>query len=309
MTAAGLRDAITGIVTPFDDDLNVDHAALAANVRALSGRGVDSFFVCSNVSEYHSLSPDERVAVTETSIDALPDDATTLAGAGGSTAAAIDFATTAESLGADYVMVMPPHHTYRHEGGLLDYYRRIGAAVDVPLVPYLRGFRPDASFVADLSRLDCVAGIKWTIPDVPLFAEAVEKGGDVVWINGLGELHAVSLYAEGARGMATGVGNVWPAVGRALYDALECGDFERAREIRDAVAPFMRFRHEAGEGNSLGHANSIPALKVALERAGLAGGPVREPLVDLSAAGRARAESLSDDVAAFVDAELSADPR
>ncbi|MFB6136829.1 MAG: dihydrodipicolinate synthase family protein [Halobacteriaceae archaeon] len=304
--ADALADLITGLVTPFDDDLAVDHEALATNAARLSGRGVSTFFATSNVSEYHSLTHEERVAVTETSVAALPGEAVVLAGAGGSTRTAMDLARRYEAVGADVVMVMPPHHTFRHEDGLLEHYRRIGDATELPTVPYLRGFEPSASFVAALSELESVAGIKWTVPDVPLFAEAVAAGADdVVWINGLGELFAVPLAVEGASGMASGIGNVEPRLGRALFDALERGDLERAREIRDVAAPFMRFRTETGEGNTLPHATSVPALKVALEAEGLTGGRVRPPLVELSERDRKRARAYWREIRAFVDDALA----
>jgi 4-hydroxy-tetrahydrodipicolinate synthase len=282
----------------------VDHDALAENARALYDGGVRTFLACANVSEYHSLSHDERIAAAETSVGALPDDATVLAGAGGSTKTTTELARAYGRAGVDAVMVMPPHHTYRHERGLLGYYDAVADA-GLPLVPYLRGFDPSVGFVADLTRLDAVAGVKWTLEDVPKFAASATAGADdVVWINGLGEPHAVALYAEGAAGLSSGIGNFEPALGLALFEALEADDTERARRIRDAALPYMNFRTEAGTDNALPGALSVPALKAGLEFAGLHGGPVREPLVELTGAERERARRLYDDLAAFLEREL-----
>ncbi|MFB6173248.1 MAG: dihydrodipicolinate synthase family protein [Halobacteriales archaeon] len=302
---AGLRDVATGILTPFDDGGDVDHDALADNAAALCEQGVDTVMACPNVGEYHSLTHDERIAVVETSVAAVPADATVLAAAGGATRTAIDLAGAHAAAGADAIMVMPPDHTYRHERGLLAYYEAVGDAVDLPLVPYLRGFDPSVGFVADLTHLDAVAGVKWTLEDVPKFADAVAAGADdVVWLNGLGEPYALALHAEGAEGLSSGIGNFEPALGLALFDALAAGEVERAREIRAAAMPIMNFRDEVGENNTIPAAISIPVLKACLECAGLHGGPVREPLVELSAADRERASELYEDLAAFIAAEL-----
>ncbi|MFB6102094.1 MAG: dihydrodipicolinate synthase family protein [Haloplanus sp.] len=296
-----LSDLITGLVTPFDEELNVDHAALAENARALSAHDVGAFFVCSNVGEYHSLSHEERVAVTETGVDALPSDTTVLAGAGGSTKTVIELGTAYESLDVDVLLVMPPDHTYVHERGLLDYYRKIGDNVALPLVPYLRGFDPSPGFVADLTTLDSVVGIKWALRDLPKFATAVDRGADdIVWINGLGEQYAIAFHSEGASGMASGIGNFDPSVGRALYDALDRGALERAREIRNATIPFMRFREETGAANTLPAANSIPVVKAGLEFAGLTGGRVREPLMELTDGEHERAGRLYRELQSLV---------
>ena len=301
----GLRDVATGILTPFDQDLEVDHQALQENARALYDRGVRTFLACGNVSEYHALSHEERIAVTESSVEALPNDAFVLAGAGGSTKTTIDLGIAFAEAGVDVLMVMPPWHTYKTEAGLLTYYRKVGKAVDIPLVPYVRGFDPSVEFLAELTQLDTVAGVKWTLEDVPQFAAAVEAGADdIVWMNGLGEAYAVSLHIHGAEGHASGVGNFEPAISMALFAALTEEDWQRARAIQRVAVPFMEFREESGEGNVIPHGNSIPAVKAGLEFAGLTGGPVREPIDELSESDRARARELYDNIARFIEQEL-----
>lgn len=293
----GLRGVAAGVLTPFDDDLEVDHEALRENARAVYDEGVGTFLANANISEYHSLSREERIAVTESSVAALPDDATVLAGTGGSTRDAVHLAEAFADAGADALMVMPPDHTYKHERGLLEYYRKLGAATDLPLVPYVRGFDPSVGFLARLTDLDAVAGVKYALEDVPKFAEAVEAGADdVVWVDGMAEPYAVSLWIEGAEGFTAGVSNFLPRIGLALFDALERGDLDRARELRDACLPFQNFRGERGANNVFPGANSVPAVKYGLELAGLNGGPVREPLVELSESDRERARELFEDL-------------
>jgi len=298
----GLRDVAAGLLTPFDEELAVDHDALAANARTLSERGIRTFLACANISEYHSLSQEERTGVVKTSVDALPDDATVLAGVGGSLPDALELTEGAAAAGADAIMVMPPDHTYVHERGLLDYCRELGAATDLPLVPYIRGFDPATAFLADMTRLDGIVGVKYAIEDVPKFAEAVAAGDDsVVWVDGMAEPYAPALWAEGAEGFTAGVSNFEPRIGLALLEALRDGDWERAREIRNACLPYQSLRGETGTDNSLPAAISVPAVKRGMERSGLdaGGGRVRPPIVELTDAERERADELYDEIAAF----------
>lgn len=295
-----LADVATGLVTPFDEDGEIDHDALAENAQALNQQGIDLFFACGNISEYHALTHEERIAVTETSVTALPDDATVLAGIGGSIPTAVELGNHAEAAGCDAHMVMPPDHTFKHEAGLRTYYRRIGDRLHRPLIPYLRRFSPSIDFVAALTEMDPVAGIKWAIDDVPAFGDAVAAGSDdVVWLNGLGERHAIAMHAQGATGMASGIGNFEPAIGRSLFAALEANDYQRAREIRAAARPYMRFREATGTGNSLAGGQSVAAVKAGLDLAGLTGGHVRPPLVDLDEAAREQAASLYTELEGF----------
>jgi 4-hydroxy-tetrahydrodipicolinate synthase len=245
------------------------------------------------------------VAVTETSVDALPSAACVLAGAGGSTKTALELADEFERVGVDALMVMPPMHASNHEPGLLDYYRKLAEGTDLPLVPYVRGFDPSVDFLADLTELPGVVGVKYAIEDVPKFAEAVVAGdNDVVWVDGMAEPYAPALYVEGAEGFTAGVSNFEPRIGLALLEALEDGDFERAKSIRDVTLPYQNLRSERGADNVFPGANSIPAVKYGLELAGLHGGPVREPLVGLSEADEKRAAERYERIEAFVENEL-----
>jgi len=290
-----LRGVAVGLLTPFDDAGGIEHEKIRANARALSDGGIRTFLAAANISEYHSLSRDERVAVAETAVEALPEDACVLAGVGGSTATATDLVGAHERCGVDAMMVMPPDHTYLHEQGLLDYYRELDGATERPLVPYVRGFDPSVDYLAALTRVDGVVGIKYALADAVKLGAGVAAGADdVVWVDGLAEPYAVSFWAEGAEGFSAGVGNFRPEVGLALFDALEAGDWERARELRNACLPYQRFRDETGADNDIPGAASVPAVKEGLELAGLHGGSVREPIRPLTPEQRERARELYD---------------
>ena len=288
-----LRHVAVGLLTPFDDDLEVDHRKLRQNARAIYDQGVKTFLAAANISEYHSLSHDERIECVKTNIDALPDDACVLAGVGGSTPEAKRLLAAYERAGADAMMVMPPDHTYVHEQGLLDYYRRLDDAVDAPLVPYVRGYDPSVDFLAELTRIDGVVGIKYAVKDGVKLGQAVDRGDDdVVWVDGLAEPFAVSFWNEGIEGFSAGVSNFRPEVGLELFDALSEGDWHRARQLRNVCMPFQNFRDETGTDNTISGAVSVSAVKKGLELSGLHGGNVREPIRPLSAEDERRAEQL-----------------
>jgi 4-hydroxy-tetrahydrodipicolinate synthase len=297
-----LRGVAAGLLSPFDENLELDHDALAENAQALYDRGIRVFLATANISEYHSLSPEERVAHAETSVAALPEDATVLAGVGGSTAEAVDLIESYDDIGVDAMMVMPPDHTYRHERGLLAYYESLAAATEKPLAPYVKNYEPSVDFLRRLTELDGVAAIKYALEDAHLLSRGVDGGADdVVWVDGLAEPYAPEFYLAGAEGFSAGVSNFEPAVGLAMFDALEAGDYERAAELRDVTLPYMEFRGTTGENNTFPAANSVPAVKKGLELAGLNGGRVREPIVGLSAADERRAEELYDELTAEMD--------
>ena len=290
-----LRGVAAGLLTPFDDDLVVEHPKLEENANALYSAGIRTFLAAANISEYHSLSQMERIEVTETAVDALPSDACVLAGVGGSTSDAQELIRAYDRVGADAMMVMPPDHSYVHERGLIRYYEKLDAATETPLVPYVKGFDPSVGYLRNLADVDGVVGVKYAIEDgVKLGAAASSTDDDVVWVDGLAEPFAVSFWSEGIEGFSAGVSNFRPEVGLELYDALAAENWERARRIRNICLPYQNFRSECGEDNTLEGAISISAVKKGLELAGMHGGAVREPIQSLSQTDERRAEELYD---------------
>ncbi|WP_424000232.1 dihydrodipicolinate synthase family protein [Haloarcula salina] len=301
-----LRGVAAGLLTPFDENRAIEHWKIEENAQSLYDGGIRTFLAAANISEYHSLSQSERVDVTETSVDALPSDACILAGVGGSTDNATELIEAYDRLGVDAMMIMPPDHTYLHEQGLLDYYRKLGSVTETPLVPYVRGFDPSVEYLGDLTRLDSVAGIKYALKDPIKLGAGISAGSDdVVWVDGLAEPFAVSYWAEGVEGFSAGVSNFRPEVGLELFDALSSGDWERARTLRNICLPYQNFRDRTGQNNVIEGAISVPAVKEGLELAGLHGGHVREPIRPLDPEEEARAEEiynqLDDDISRLID--------
>lgn len=284
-----LRTVAFTLPTPFTaDGAEVDTDGLAGNVDALSAAGASLFVPCGNTGEYYSLTDDERVAVTATTVDAAPADATVVAGAGGGTKEVIALADRYAEAGADAVMVMTPSHTYLHERGIVEYYRAIADRVDLPVVLYKRSHVVGDDLLAEVTPHENVVAVKYAVNDVSAFASAAVDD-DVVWINGIAERFAPAYALEGAAGFTTGIGNALPDVSLALADALAAGDYERARDVRDLLAPLEVLRAESGADNDIPAANNVPVVKYCMELAGLTGGPVREPLVGLDESDRDRA--------------------
>jgi 4-hydroxy-tetrahydrodipicolinate synthase len=292
-----LADVAAGVLTPFDPETGeIRHDQMAENARWLYEGGLRVFLACANISEYHSLTHEERIETAATVADAIPGDGTVLAGAGGDIPGAVDLARAHQDNGADGIMVMPPDHIFKHEEGLVRYYHRIADAVDVPLVLYNRGVEMSVDLLERVTAHENIPAVKWAIHDVELFAKATARIDGVTWICGMAEPPAPAYYLEGAAGFSAGVTNFEPRLGLALFDALEAGDWDRARELRDAAQPLMDLRSDPGPHNTYPGGNSVQVVKRGLENAGQYGGGVREPLVELSPEETERVDRLYEDL-------------
>jgi 4-hydroxy-tetrahydrodipicolinate synthase len=274
MDATRLRSSFETVAfttaVPFDrSDGSVDHDALADNLAGMYEAGARLFVPCGNTGEYYALTDEERVA--------------------GNVREVLDLAAEYEAVGADALMVMHPDHTYVHERGLARYYHAICDRTDLGVVVYKRGPAVSRNVLIELSERDEVVAVKFAVDDIKEFAQTVQDAdGAVTWINGIAERYAIPFAIEGASGYTTGVGNFVPRVTLALFEAIEKGQYERARRIQQALRPLEDLREESGEGSSLPNGNNVPVIKAGLDLAGYEGGTVRPPLVELSEADRER---------------------
>lgn len=306
-----LRSDLRGVAftnpTPFDETgAEIRHDELAENTRRITDAGAELIIPCGNTGEYYSLTNAERVAVVETVADAFA--GSVVAGAGGSTETVIDLADAYEEAGADAIMIMHPVHTYQHEAGLVEYYRKIVESTDLGVVIYKRGPEVTLDLIRELAAYENVVGVKYAQNDIGGFSKAVAAiDEDVVWSNGIAERYAPAFAIEGAEGFTTGIGNFLPEEVLALMEAMRNEDWERARSIRDLLRPYEDLREETGSNNTIRAANNVPAVKYGMELAGLYGGPVREPLVGLSREDEERAKRYYESVKDGIDATVASD--
>ena len=303
MSSESYSDVAFTTAVPFTDDgADVRYDALGENLEALFEAGARLFIPCGNTGEYYALSDEERVRIVRTHVEVTGSEATVVGGVAGSLPTVGSLARAYEEAGADALMVMHPDHTYLHEDGLREYYHAICDLTDLDVVVYKRGPEVTRGVLTDLTEREEVAAVKFAVNDVKEFAQSVaDADGEVTWLNGIAERFALSYAVEGAEGFTTGVGNFAPRATLALFDAIEAGDWDRAREIQRAVRSFEDLREESGSDNVLSAANNVPAVKYGMELAGYHGGPVRPPLTDLSEADRARAEECYERIRSVVD--------
>jgi len=294
----GLRGVAFTTPTPFGEDGKaVRHDELKRTATYLEDSGARVLIPCGNTGEYYSLSTEEREAIVESTVEAVGEGVSVVGGVGGSTKTATRLLAAYEAAGADGAMVMHPVHTYMHHRGIVKYYRTLLESTDLGIVLYKRGPELTLEHIADLVEYENVVGVKYAVNDIKEFSKAVTStDGDVVWSNGIAERFAPSFAIEGAEGYTTGIGNFLPEETLELMDAIRSEEWSRAVALRNLLRPYEDLREETGENSTLAAANNVPVVKYGMELAGQYGGPVREPLVELSEQDKGRAEQYYERV-------------
>ena len=134
----GLGQILTAIVTPFDDDLNVNEDAFVRLMNHLADHGSDGVVVAGSTGEAATLDDDEHIALVRLAAENRPhDDFTVIAGAGSNdTRHAIHLTEAVTAAGADAVLSVTPYYVKPNPRGLKAHYAAIAKATDKPILLY-----------------------------------------------------------------------------------------------------------------------------------------------------------------------------
>jgi 4-hydroxy-tetrahydrodipicolinate synthase len=161
----GLGSVITAIVTPFDDQLEVDEAAFVDLMAHLARHGSDGFVVCGTTGEAPTLADDEHLRLIELACAERPEGTTIIAGAGSNdTRHACHMTERATELGADAILSVTPYYNKPNRRGIRRHYEEVARATDRPIVLYNIPSRvvldlPN-DLLAELAQIDGVEYVK-----------------------------------------------------------------------------------------------------------------------------------------------------
>src|SRR5262247_1414771 len=265
-------------VTPFHDDLSLDIEGLRQNLTRLMNHPVCGVVAAGGTGEVYSLTQDEHAQVVETTVEVVNGKAPVIAGVGFNLMLAVEMAKRSAAAGADAILALPPYYPQADEDGLVEYYRAIGDATDLGLLIYSRdwaNFSP-AQVERLASKIPRLVGWKDGQADLRRLQMIIDRVGDRLhWIGGAGDDLVPGYYSIGIRTFTSSIATVAPKLSWQLHQAAAGGHADELSELMSKyVVPLyaLRARRKGYE---------VSAMKALMDMAGLAGGPVRPPLVDV----------------------------
>jgi 4-hydroxy-tetrahydrodipicolinate synthase len=287
---ANLRGIWAAALTPFGADRAIDERAFRANLRHwVDDLGIDGVFVSGKQGEFFSMSLAERKRTFEMAVDEIGGERTILSCSDQNMDTVIELARHAQALGSDYIVVHAPvlHFLNAQDDTLLAYYRTISERVDIGIALWSHpdsGYLMSPELCARVAELPNVVAIKYSVPR-EMYAKLTRLAGDKLivstasedeWFDNIVELgwqlylcsSPPYLYQTPAdRRM------------REYTDLAFRGEIARARAVRDSLDPVRAaFKHSRPAEKF--HAHS----KYWQELLGQAGGAVRPPMLELTAA-------------------------
>lgn len=266
---------IPAMVTPLTKDGKVNEKGLRRFADYLIQGGSHGLFVVGTTGEFYGLSPEEKKALFEITVDQTRGRVPVYAGTGAiTTREAIQLTRLAEEARVDAVSVLTPMFINPSQQELIEHYTAIASSTSLPVLLYNNppktGVNLAATAVAQLAEVPNIVGIKDSSGDFTLTGEYIRltRGKDFHVLLGRDTLiHAGLCY--GAQGSIAACANVAPRLVADIYDKYVAGDVRGSLEAQFKLAP-LRIAFNLG---------TFPAvIKESLELLGIDAGACMAPV-------------------------------
>ena len=267
------------IVTPFTTDGKINFEEFGRMLDYQIEKGTDAIVVCGTTGESSAMTLEEHEEAVAFGCEYVNHRVPVIAGAGSNdTAAAVQLTKQAASCGADGILSVTPYYNKTTQRGLIAHFNAIADCSDCPIILYNVPSRTGMGFTSDtyfeLSKHPNINGTKEASGNFSLIAETVRKCGDELNIWSGNDDQIVPLMAMGGKGVISVLANVAPAETHELTQRCMNGDFKGAMELQSGYLDLI---------NALFcEVNPIP-VKKAMEMIGWNAGPLRLPLVEMTA--------------------------
>ena len=236
------KGSIPALVTPFRNG-SVDEKSFQELVDWQIKEGSHGLVPVGTTGESPTLSHAEHKRVIELCLEANAGRVPVIAGAGSNnTTEAIELAVHAEKAGADALLVVMPYYNKPNQAGMLAHYRAIDEAVGIPIIIYnipgrsVVDMQPET--MAELFRTTRnIKGVKDATANMARTSRQRELcGPDFIQLSGE-DITALGFNAHGGRGCISVTANVAPGLCSQFQEATLAGDYVKALELQDRLAP------------------------------------------------------------------------
>ena len=281
------RGVYPAAATQFKNDHALDLAATAKHLDALLAAGVHGLIMLGTVGENCSLEYREKLDLLKASVEHVRKRVPVLTGvAECTTALACRFASDAQKIGVDGLMVLPamvyksdPRETVAH-------YRAVAKASDLPIMcynnPVSYGVDITPAMFADLADEPRFVAIKESSENVRRVTDLKNVCGErYILFSGVDDLVLESVHL-GSVGWVAGLVNAFPKETLLLWNLATAGKRDEALRVYRWFTPLLHLDT---------HPKLVQYIKLAMAETGLGSEMVRAPRLPL--AGKEREEILA----------------
>lgn len=273
-----MTEQLTGtgvaLVTPFEQDGEIDFGGFRRLLEHVAGNGVDFLVPLGTTGESSTLDREERKRVFDFVAEANEKRLPLVAGIGGNnTAEVLRNLKQFDPEGYTAVLSVSPYYNKPSQEGIFQHFKALASESPLPIIIYNIPARTGSNITAEttlrLAEVPNVIGVKEASGNFEQFMEVIRhmppgflflSGDDAV---------ALPIVALGGHGVISVAGNAFPKETSEMIRHCLAGDFAAARPLHYRLMELIPLLF--AEGNPVG-------IKAFLAETGICGDTVRLPL-------------------------------
>ncbi|GAB2693739.1 4-hydroxy-tetrahydrodipicolinate synthase [Mucilaginibacter koreensis] len=272
----------TGVamVTPFNNDGEVDYNGLRNLINHLIEGGIEYLVSLGTTGESATLSADEKKKIWEFTAEVNQGRVPLVAGIGGNDTrkVATEVKQFAAIQGYDAILSASPYYNKPVQEGIYQHYKAVAESTDLPVILYNVPGRTGSNVSADVivrlaHDVKNIIAVKEASGNFDQFNQIMrDKPEDFLFISGDDPV-TLPMMAMGAVGVISVVGNALPRQFSDMVRLCLNGDFKTAQKAHYQLIEFTRLIFADG---------SPGGIKAALAHLGICSDAVRLPLVNVN---------------------------
>lgn len=226
------------LVLPMFEDGSIDYEGYKRQVQRMIDGGVKALLVNGTTGEPATIDIEDEFELTKITVEmAKGTGVKVIVGAGSNyTAQAIRKAKFNAEAGADANLVVTPYYNKTSQRGLIEHYKAVAAASDLPLIMYnvpgRTGMKISVDTVVELAKVPNIVAMKDATDDIAYAMEVLTRTKDMDFdlYSGCDD-NILPFIAAGGKGVISVLSNLYPRETEMFAKAALKGDLELARKM------------------------------------------------------------------------------
>lgn len=266
---------LTAMVTPFDDNLQVNYPAAAELARHLAQNGSDGIVVAGTTGESPNLTKEEKLNLFREIKQAVGDSCKVIAGVGTySTKESIELIERISDFNLDGIMAVVPYYNKPSQEGLYEHFKAIAGSTTLPLMLYNIPGRTVINLlpqtVKRLAKISNIVSIKEAAGTMDQVSELKSSLPSSFAIYAGDDSLTLPMLSLGCAGIISVASHLVGTQISKMVAAYQAGDTEKALKWHLILYPIFKGMFVA--------TNPVP-VKFLLNEIGLKAGGYRLPIV------------------------------
>ncbi|MBO0588339.1 4-hydroxy-tetrahydrodipicolinate synthase [Sporosarcina sp. E16_8] len=269
---------LTAMVTPFDDNGEIDFQATKILINYLIANGTEGLVVSGTTGESPTLTDEEKVNLFKFTVDVVNGRVPVIAGTGSNnTRGSIELTILAEDVGVDGIMLVAPYYNNPCQEGLYQHFKTIAEVTSLPILLYNVPGRSVVNIsvetVIRLSKIPNIVSIKEASGNLDMMAEIINHTPEDFSLYSGDDGLTIPVLSIGGIGVISVASHVIGNEMQTMIGHFKSGNIHEAARDHRRLLPIMKALFAAP--------NPAP-VKAALNLKGIPVGGVRLPMIPLN---------------------------